>query len=134
MLDEYLDGFERSSGCVAAQGEAMCDHCQQEESQAAQEARLADHVARQMWEDQEKQKTMVAQRVWWMRSQEAIDVMELERTLEQWHQRCPICYVQTMDDTAAMHAIAQCPQPAAEIINPHVEKMVRTMKDERKYV
>lgn len=65
---------------------------------------------------------------------EAIDVMELERTLEQWHQRCPICYVQTMDDTAAMHAIAQCPQPAAEIINPHVEKMVRTMKDERKYV
>ncbi|KAL2008092.1 hypothetical protein VTN00DRAFT_8074 [Thermoascus crustaceus] len=70
----------------------MCDHCQQEESQAAQEARLADHVARQMWEDQEKRKTMVAQRVRWMRSQEAIDVMELERTLEQWHQRCPITY------------------------------------------
>lgn len=133
VLDRYLDGFERSGGCVPTQGEAECDYCQQEGSPAAPEAPWADPMARQTWEDQERQKSMVRQRVQWMRSQEAIEVIELERTLEQWHQRCPICYVQTVDDTTAMHAIGQCPQAAAEIIHGHVEKMVRRMKDERQY-
>jgi hypothetical protein len=59
--------------------------------------------------------------------------MELERTLEKWHQRRPICSIQTVDDAAAMHPISECPQPAAEIINPHAEKMFRVMKDGRKY-
>lgn len=132
-LDTYLDAWEDRTGCDVAGGEEACDICQQGQDKAARQARLAEMVAQQTWEEQEEQKQLVAQRVRWMQSQEAIEIMELEWTLEQWHQRCPICYVQTADDATAMHPITECPQSAAEIINPHVDQMVRTMKDERKY-
>jgi RecQ family ATP-dependent DNA helicase len=138
-LDVYLDSWEARERCEAGQGEELCDFCHRGQQQATQQARLSEMVARQetvarqTWEEQEQQKRLVAQRVRWMQSQEAIEVMELERTLERWHQRCPICYIQIVDDAVAMHPITECPQPAAEIINGHVEKMFRTMTDGRKY-
>jgi superfamily II DNA helicase RecQ len=134
ILDMYLDSWEGRERCEVAQGEEACDICEGgQQQQATEQEQLSERVGRQIWEEQEQQKQLVAQRVRWMQSQEAIEIMELEQTLEQWHQQCPICYIQMVDKAVAMHPITQCRQAAAEIINPHVEQMFQTMKNERKY-
>jgi superfamily II DNA helicase RecQ len=123
-LDAYLDSYERPGGCV--DGEARCDRC-------GEHPPIPSPDAMAIWTAQEQQKQRMAQQVQSIRAQEAIDVDGLERTLSQWQQRCPICYIETMDPTISMHPIATCSQSDAPMIQRDIAQMTQAMRDQRKY-
>lgn len=112
-------------------GEAPCDQCQAPGRPSPPDSRLTPVPA--AWVKQERLKQTVAQQGQSIRSQAAIEVDELERRLTQWTQRCPVCYIETVDAQISMHPIHQCPQADAGAVQDHIEQMTRAMRDGRKY-
>jgi hypothetical protein len=85
------------------------------------------------WVKQERLKQTVAQQGRSMRAQAAIEIDDLERRLQQWTQRCPICYMDTIDAQISMHTIAHCAQDDADQVRSAIREMTRAMRDGRKY-
>jgi superfamily II DNA helicase RecQ len=127
ILDAYLDSYERPDGCTDV--EARCDRCTVRS--AASPVHPPDVVA--VWMAQEQQKQAMARQVQRIRGQQAIAMDQLEPTLLQWQHRCALCYTETTDMAMSMHPIMACSQPAAAIIQGHIEQMTRQMRDQRKY-
>lgn len=57
------------------------------------EARFAAAQDQQQWTSQRQQREIVPQRVRWMRTQEAVEVLQLQRLLEQWQDQSRICHI-----------------------------------------
>ncbi|QGA22350.1 hypothetical protein EYB26_010066 [Talaromyces marneffei] len=127
VLDAYLDSYERPDGCT--DGEAPCDQC----SVRSHPSPLHSADVTATWMAQEQQKQTMAQQVQRIRGEAAMAVDQLESTLLQWQHRCAVCYMETMDVAMSMHPITACSQPAAGIVQGHIEQMTRQMRERRKY-
>ena len=131
VLDAYLDSYHRPGGCVG--DEARCDQCMAppRPPTTSLPSIHTDEIA--IWTAQEQQKQRVAQQVRLMQAEEALDVDQLEATLAQWQQRCPLCYIETVDAHTSMHPLEQCTHEDASTVQQYIQRMNQAMRDDRKY-
>ena len=142
-LDQYLDGQEDRWRCKTEEGEVDCDNCgmrerqealarqmEQETQETMEEETIEEEAHRQFdiqeWERQEVEEISRA-----MRSENAIEMEQLEWKLEEWTGKCAICYAEGREIREVWHKTSDCQDKEADAVNEAIRRFRRGIKYER---